>query len=431
MTRTAEATPRPADGRSSLAIDNLRAVVILLVLAFHSALAYLQFLPHHPFSFSGSAFAWRAFPVVDQHRWIGFDLFCAWLDVFLMSFFFLLSGLFAWPSLMRRGAGPFLADRIMRLGLPFVAVVLVLMPVTQYPTYLQTAAHPSVAEYWREWRALPIWPSGPMWFLWLLLAGDIALAGLYQALAGRRDLAVRVSQYARARPGRFLSGVMLASAVGYVSLALRFGTQGWFQVGPFAFQYCRPLHYAVYFFAGVAIGACGIERGLVAPDGPLARHWRRWLAAAPPLFLMWAGLTGLTLREGAAAPFALQLADDLSYALACFASCFMAFALAVRFGRRPLAILDRLKGNVYGMYLVHYGFVVWLQYALLGVDAPAIVKWAFVFAATVLLSWGATEALGQIPPIARVIGASRRPAAKALRPAPARRHGGAAGLVRR
>ena len=37
--------------RSSLALDNLRAFVILLVLSFHSVLAYLQFLPAEPFSF--------------------------------------------------------------------------------------------------------------------------------------------------------------------------------------------------------------------------------------------------------------------------------------------------------------------------------------------------------------------------------------------
>jgi hypothetical protein len=37
--------------RSSLALDNLRAFVILLVLSFHSVLAYLQFLPAEPFPF--------------------------------------------------------------------------------------------------------------------------------------------------------------------------------------------------------------------------------------------------------------------------------------------------------------------------------------------------------------------------------------------
>src|SRR5204863_3106356 len=132
------------------------------------------------FAFDDPPFLWRAFPIVDAHRWLGFDLFCAWLDVFLMSFFFLVSGLFAWPSLARKGARLFLADRILRLGLPFAAVVLLLMPLAHYPSYLQTAAEPGAAAFWRHWLALPLWPSGPMWFLWLLLVGDVAAAALYQ-----------------------------------------------------------------------------------------------------------------------------------------------------------------------------------------------------------------------------------------------------------
>ncbi len=55
-------------GRTSLAIDNLRACVILLVLAFHASLAYLAFLPAQPFAFDSPPFAWRAFPIIDSHR---------------------------------------------------------------------------------------------------------------------------------------------------------------------------------------------------------------------------------------------------------------------------------------------------------------------------------------------------------------------------
>src|SRR6476619_3212269 len=169
-----------ATGRTSLAIDNLRAVVILLVLAFHSVLAYLDFLPHQSFAFADPPFLWRAFPIVDGQRWLGFDLFCAWQDVFLMSFFLLLSGLFTWPSLTRKGPRAFLADRVLRLGLPFAAVVIFLVPLAHYPTYLQTAADTSLADFWRHWRQLPFWPSGPMWFLWILLVGDLLAVGLYQ-----------------------------------------------------------------------------------------------------------------------------------------------------------------------------------------------------------------------------------------------------------
>src|SRR5215472_3074331 len=79
--------------RASLALDNLRGFVILLVLSFHSVLAYLNFLPSSPFPFDAPPYLWRAFPIVDTARWFGFDLFCAWQDVFLMTLFFFLSGL--------------------------------------------------------------------------------------------------------------------------------------------------------------------------------------------------------------------------------------------------------------------------------------------------------------------------------------------------
>ena len=159
MNFAAEPLPERKSGRSSAAVDNLRAIVILLVLLFHSVLAYLQFLPHHPFSFDGAPMMWRAFPIVDNQRWIGFDLFCAWLDVFLMSFFFLLSGLFAWPSMMRKGARAFLADRALRLGLPFAVVVLLLMPITQYRPICKARRTPTsritggIGRPWRYGRA--------------------------------------------------------------------------------------------------------------------------------------------------------------------------------------------------------------------------------------------------------------------------------------
>jgi len=411
MNPAANRRPTDAAGRASLAIDHLRAVVILLVLAFHSVLAYLSFLPHHPFALASAGMMWRAFPIVDSHRFIGFDLFCAWLDVFLMSFFFMLSGLFVWPSLERRGAATFLADRLLRIGLPFAVVVLLLMPPTQYATYLQSAAHPSVAGYWRLLLSLPVWPAGPMWFLWPLLVGDALVAALYQLLAGRRGFVLRLSVFARRRPAVFLAGVAIASALAYVPLALVFGIEAWFQRGPFGFQLCRPAHYAVYFFAGVAIGACGIERGLLAADGPLAQHWRAWLLAAPPLFLLWCGLTDLAMHDGAAASIGLRILADLSFVAACFASCCMAFAVALRFSRRRGPLLDSLKRNAYGMYLVHYSFVVWLQFALLGFAWPAVAKAALVFLGTVAASWSLSAALCRVPAVAQVIGGGRRAAA--------------------
>src|ERR1700689_1256955 len=91
--------PKIEEAKASIALDNMRGVVILFVVAFHSAMAYLGFLSSSAFSFDQPPYSWRAFPMIDSHRWFGLDIFCAWQDVYLMSLFFFLSALFTWPSL--------------------------------------------------------------------------------------------------------------------------------------------------------------------------------------------------------------------------------------------------------------------------------------------------------------------------------------------
>ena len=190
-------------------------------------------------------------------------------------------------------------------------------------------------------------------------------------------------------------------------LAIVFTPAAWFQQGPFAFQISRPLHYALYFFAGVGLGADGVERGLLAAGGPLVRQWPLWVIAASISLVTWMGLTGLTMAQGASFSLGLQIPADLSFVLACFASCFAVLAIVLRFAARRLPLLAGLRNSAYGMYLVHYLFVVWLQFAMLGATLPAVIKAAAVFGGTLLLSWGTVAALRRLPSVAQVIGAER------------------------
>jgi peptidoglycan/LPS O-acetylase OafA/YrhL len=213
---------------------------------------------------------------------------------------------------------------------------------------------------------------------------------------------------------------MLASVLAYVPLALIFGPSEWFHRGPFAFQLSRPLHYVLYFFAGAAIGACGIERGLLAADGPLARYWAGWLAAAIGSFVLWIAVMSQIVADPTGAPLLWQIAAALSFLLACFASCFFSLGTAVRFAQFRTRLFDSLKENAYGMYLIHYLFIVWLQFAMLATDLPAILKAAVVFGCTLTLSWAATAALRQVSAVAQIIGEARRGPAPASRAARSR-----------
>jgi len=50
---------------------------------------------------------------------------------------------------------------------------------------------------------------------------------------------------------------------------------------------------------------------------------------------------------------------------------------------------------------------VWLQFALLGIALPAVIKAALVFGGTLFLSWGTVAALRRVPPVGQILGAGR------------------------
>lgn len=384
----------------SLALNNLRTFAVVLVLAVHASAAYLGSSPAFPFRFDDPPFRWRAIPIIDSDRWFGFDLFCAQQDTYLIALLFFISGLFVWPSLARKGVRVFLHDRVVRIGIPFVLAVGLLMPVAHYPVYRVTAVDPSLAAYWQHWFALPFWPSGPPWFLWVLLVFDLAAAALYRFAPSSGDALGLFVGKLSARPTAFVTVLLAASALAYVPLALAFTPWTWFHVGPFAVQFCRPLLYAVYFLAGLGIGAQGIEHGCLAPGGWLVRHWRAAGWAAILTFALWLACAGLAYSGPPS--LTVRILEAVSFVPCCAAGCMFMLALFVRFANRPVKALDALSGQAYGMYLVHYLFSVWLQFMLLGFAAIAVIKAAIVFSGTVALSWGMVAAIQRAFTAARI-----------------------------
>jgi glucans biosynthesis protein C len=377
--------------KCSVALDNMRGLVIVLVLAFHSVMAYLGFLGSSTLPFDQPPYEWRAFPIVDSHRWFGFDIFCASQDVYLMSLFFFLSALFAWPSLERKGSQKFLGDRSLRLGVPFVFGLLVVAPIALYPAYRVVATDPSPIAYGQHYLALPFWPDGPMWFLWQLLALTVLVTALRRFAPGWVERLGWLSSRAIDQPVWYFVGLATICALAYVPLALAFTPWQWSEYGPFSMQSSRPLLYAVYYFAGLGMGVCGLGRGPLATDGKFAGRWRLWLGIALTSFVAWMGLTALGMND--TAQFLPQLGSDISYALAGASGCFFMIAVFLRFGARRSRILGCLSHNAFGLYLFHYVFVVWLQYALLGLALIAVAKAAIVLAGTLALAWAATAAL--------------------------------------
>ncbi len=154
----------------------MRAFLTLLVVAHHAVLTYHPYAPP-PKAFTAEPILWTAFPVVDPQKFAGFGLLTLVNDMFFMSLMFLVSGLFVAESLKAKGAAGFLKGRALRLGVPFVIGVGLLAPLAYYPAWLQSGGAPSLAAYAEAWTSLPFWPSGPAWFLWVLLVFGVVCRG--------------------------------------------------------------------------------------------------------------------------------------------------------------------------------------------------------------------------------------------------------------
>jgi hypothetical protein len=388
----------------NLALGYLRGFLVVLVLAHHSVLAYIDGAPPPATSLLAQPYYWRAFMVVDHQHWTGFSLFTGFNDDFFMSLMFFVSGLFVWSSLKRKGNANFVRERLRRLGIPFLFAAAVIAPIAYYPTYLLTTGSHSVGGYIHEWLSFGDWPTGPAWFISLLLAFDLGVAAWFAIAPNFGEMIGRLASNAREHPARFFLLLVTISTLVFIPMLATFGAMSWTSIGPFQFQTARLFHYAVYFLAGIGVGAYGIERGLLAPDGVLARHWLRWTILSVVLFAMSIVFMLIVFSKGAAmSPVLLNTVGGLAYTATCGAISFAFLALFVRFATRRRWIYDSLSENEYGMYIIHYMFVSWLQLAILNSSMPAIEKGILVFAGVLLLSWGSSAALRSIPRVARIV----------------------------
>src|SRR5215469_7579085 len=132
-------TAAPAQGQAvpkakarNASLDRARTFLTLVVLLHHAVIPYTYF--GH----------------TDPKYFIGFDMIVLATDSFFMAMFFLLSGLFAWSGLARKGPTQYLLDRVLRLGLPFAICAFTIIPIAYYAISLRQSPEVSFTDFW--WR---------------------------------------------------------------------------------------------------------------------------------------------------------------------------------------------------------------------------------------------------------------------------------------
>lgn len=378
---------RPSAAARIPSFDYLRAFVIALVVWHHAMMAYCTAGQ----AGQGGDFTTATAPVVDAAQWAGFNFMVSWNDGFFMPLMFLLAGLFVRPSLARKGLGPYLADRARRLGVPLIAGIATVVPLSYYATYLQSGGTAGFGAFWQHMVTAGPWPSGPMWFVGVLLVFDgvtalvlTAVGNRWPALPGRvRPLR---SLPARSLPVQWFLAFLAVSALAYLPLGAAVGASQWLTFGPFGVQESRIGLYGFYFVAGVIVGADRLAAAF-------ADRWLRWpvlAALATALYFALPESLGDVASDAALVVFSAAMAAGL-------------LALAVRFGCRRSAVGDSLGGNAYGIYLLHYPIVLWIQYALVRTRLDAEAKALAVMVLGFGLSWLGASLLRRLPGVARFV----------------------------
>jgi fucose 4-O-acetylase-like acetyltransferase len=199
---SAEAGGKPS-GPRLLYIDNLRILLICLVITTHCSITY------------GGPGSWY---FTDPGNAAVPPFILSVIDAlnqsFFMGFFVLVSAYFVPGSLLRKGSDRFTRDRLVRLGIPLLFWILVLNPLIvliilmssgTLPLPLATILNPVTGPGF-----------GPMWFVLLLIVATFAY--LLWTRFSRPDPATKVKP--RPFPG-FASIVTLGILLGIVTAGVR------------------------------------------------------------------------------------------------------------------------------------------------------------------------------------------------------------------
>jgi surface polysaccharide O-acyltransferase-like enzyme len=254
--------------------------------------------------------------------------------------------------------------------------------------------------FWHQWVAIGFPPTGPAWFVAVLLVFDCVAATLFTLVAAAMPALAAITLRLSRSPLLYFSVLLGITALVYIPMAIAFTPTAWSAFGPFVFQTSRIFHYFVYFLCAAGLGAAGLDNGLLARQGRLAPQWPAWLVAAAVAFAAEYFLSGFALQHPS---LQAGLLVSFSWTLSCAASSFAFLALFLRFANTGRTWADSLAQNSYAIYLLHYMFVAWLQYAATAISLTPWLKFIGVFAAAALLSWWTAAAIRRIPLVARVV----------------------------
>ena len=363
------AQPRPPTKPRALYIDNLRIVLISMVVLLHLAITY------------GATGDWWYNEKVPESTLsaVALTLYTTIAQAFTLASFFMISSYFCPPTYDKKGPGAFAKDKLKRLGIPFLFYFAVLNPILVMMVHVfdgQPAIPPGVSP-------LAFWVDslspGVMWFVEALLIFSFGYL-LWRLATSRRSQASAPPSGSQAERGAPGNGALalFALGVGLVTFVVRLVLPVGYWLEPFHFQLAQFPQYIAYFAVGLLAYRRGWFAGIRVSQAKLWAWVVAGLIVTYPVIVVAGGALGSGVE-----PFLGGLTwQSLLYSVW---EQFLCIGIVVAVGvwfRERFNHQGRLAANMgadsYAVYIFHPLVIVPLAFVLGGITMMGLLKWLWV-----------------------------------------------------
>lgn len=363
-------------------IDNLKVLLIFLVVAHHAGQVY-----------GSTGGFWPA--VVSQPGtipWMG--RFFSVNASFFMGLFFMISGYFFAPSFERKGFWKYTKDKIIRYGIPLAFTYWILMPPGLYLFYLKASGNPPIGylEYiWKiylgldgqpEWFKPVIgWPEGTFGFGHLWFVEHLLIYALLYGVARQLLKGFTIPSPKSLNAYGYISLLIVIVSAATILVRQTYPIDRWVDI--FGFIISEVAHLPQYM--------AFMLTGIIAWETRLFSNFPKSFG----LTVFIAGLAMAGMIYGS--PLLPERLRDLIWGnfeiYETMMSVFLSFGFLVffrEFINFSNGFLKMLSANAYGAYIIHAPVVVGLQYAFDQVEFNMVLKFLVVTVLSIFISFGLT-----------------------------------------
>jgi peptidoglycan/LPS O-acetylase OafA/YrhL len=369
-------------------LDNLKVFLIALVIVHHVGQAYGSTGGVWFYSFPGE-------------RVKSLGLFFLFNASFFMGLFFFISGYFLPGSFDRHGAREFIADKLLRFGIPLVFASLIMIPLIDYVRYLHYVNPISFKDFYIEhWFGFGTSTANHqrefnfahLWFIEHLLIYSILYVAVRIVLQ-RWAPSISISGTLRARLYVIILYIIILGIVtNLVRTQWGFPMDRW--IGLLGFIQVEPAHIPQYlslFIAGILSYRWALLDSVTMPRNIL------WLVPGVGIYIV---TIAMLYSVGPERAFFVW---ELKEALLCVGVCIGLLALFKTFFNRTGRIMQVLSENTFAVYILHVPVVVALQYAFDPVQIGPLTLFIIVSILSIIGSFSTSSFIRLIPVIRRVL----------------------------